>query len=67
MKRHAIIIDLDGTLYDARDRQREFLIRDDGKKDFDDIASHQYKLFMRETGELHAGRRDEKGLVPRTH
>lgn len=35
MKRPAIIIDLDGTLYDARDRQKNYLIRDDGKKDFD--------------------------------
>lgn len=33
LKQHAIIVDLDGTLYDARERQQKHLLS--GKKDFD--------------------------------
>ncbi len=38
MKRPAIIIDLDGTLYDAKWRQEKFLLS--GKKDFNAFHAH---------------------------
>lgn len=41
MKAKAIIVDLDGTLYDARDRQQKYLLS--GKKDFD--AFHRAAFF----------------------